>query len=525
MSDIVKKEQAVYDIKLSYIKDRTKICDLDDKIGKRVVVCGWVVNVRRQGKRMCFIEVTDGTRDVLLQCAIFGKLAKSDQCKLITDQTSIVFRGVVNIDDRAKGGYEVSVEDLYIIGASEPITAFNIDSGSYALSKVRHLVLRGDRLTKTMKVRAKVGQAFREFFDKEGLWEVTPPTITQQEVEGGATLFRVLYYEEDKHKLSDDIQNKDDKEEKDEGNTYLTQSSQLYLETMLVSMGSVFCLMPSYRQEKTHTRRHLSEFSHLEAELSFIEFDDLLQFLEKMIKYVVHKILLDIKVRQMIISLKYEQLNDLERAKFKKEDIEEQLLSDLVIVDQSFVRMKHSEAIDYCRKNNIYKDELTKTHFEQGDDIPESPERKMTDMIGKPIFLTHFLLKDKSFYMKPTKESKILFKEGTIKKGMMETESVDLLIPYVGEIVGGSMRIDDYDELLDGFKEHGVPTEKYQWYIDQRKYGSVPHGGFGLGIERFCMWIGRHPGHKDFEQKGVGQDTNTVKDQCLYPRTRKMRVP
>lgn len=301
-------------------------------------------------------------------------------------------------------------------------------------------------MSAVMKVRAALLKSVRRVYDEEHLTEVTPPCMVQTQVEGGSTLFKMNYYGEE---------------------AYLTQSSQLYLETCLASLGDVYTIQESFRAEKSHTRRHLSEYTHIEAELAFLTFDDLLQHIETLIVKSVQYVLEDPIAGPLV-----KQLNP----NFKAPKA-------------PFMRLQYKDAITWLNEHDIKNEEGE--DFKFGDDIAEAAERKMTDTIGVPIFLTRFPVEIKSFYMKRCSDDPRV------------TESVDVLMPNVGEITGGSMRIDDMDELMAGFKREGIDTDAYYWFIDQRKYGTCPHGGYGIGTERILAWL---------------CDRFTVRDCSLYPR-------
>jgi len=427
-----------------------EVGDAPKFIGNRVQVKGWVQQLRRQGKEMTFLDLRDGTGVYgILQSFLGGVLSQSYEAVTLHKEAAVVLKGTLVKEDRAPGGVELQVDYWELIGASESKleNRFNQESKEDVLADQRHLVIR-TRLTpmRILKLRSIITQCFRQHFFDKGFVEVTPPTIVQTQVEGGSTLFKFDYFGE---------------------TAYLTQSSQLYLETCVPSLKKVFCVLPSYRAEQSRTRRHLAEYTHFEGEIGFITFDDLLEILEDMVVDVA------------------------ERAVKQAGDLLKLVNPDFEPPKKPFLRLDYSDAIKYCNENNIYKDEKTKEHFKFGDDIPEGAERKMTDLIGKPIFLCHFPATLKPFYMQRCGPNDSL------------TESVDLLMPGIGEIIGASMRVWNLDKLLEGYKKEGIDPSPYYWYNDLRKFGSCPHGGWGLGLERYLCWI-------------LKQDH--IRNVCLYPR-------
>ena len=310
----------------------------------------------------------------------------------------------------------------------------------------RHLVLRGDTAASVMFVRDAVEHAFNTKYHELSYVKVSPPALVQTQVEGGSTLFELDYYSE---------------------KAYLTQSSQLYLETVLPFAGNCYCIEKSFRAEKSLTRRHLSEYTHVEAELDFITFDDLLTHIEDLICGVIDIVLGNPRIAAMIQTLN----------------------PDFQTPSRPFKRMRYADAITWLNAHEIANEDGHPHAF--GDDIAEAAERRMTDILNVPILLTHFPAEIKSFYMQKAADD------------LRTTESVDVLMPGVGEIVGGSMRMHDYAELMEAYERNGIGAGPYYWYTDQRRYGTSPHGGYGLGLERFLAWLCAQ---------------HTVRDTCLYPR-------
>ena len=410
------------DPKLVHLRsgDSKKDVDYADGRGSRVRVTGRVHRLRDQ-KDVIFVTLQDGYG--LLQCVLTGDLTKTYDAKTLTLETSMEIWGEmweVPPKQHAPGDRELHADYFEIIGKAagdkEAIsTRVAKDADPQPLYDNRHLVLRGENSSSVIKVRAALLRAFRQTYEVEitpSCLEVTPPCMVQTQVEGGSTLFEFTYYGE---------------------KAYLTQSSQLYLETCLPSLGNVFCVAPSFRAEKSLTRRHLSEYTHLEAELDFITFEDLLTHLELVMSRTIEITLADPKIKKLVYDLN----------------------PDFKVPERPFIRMRYSDAITWLKEHDIPNENGQPHEF--GDDIAEAAERKMTDIINRPIFLTHFPVEIKAFYMKKDHQDPRV------------TESVDCLMPGVGEIVGGSMRIEDYDEIMAAYEREGIDSKPYYWYTDQRK--------------------------------------------------------
>ncbi|RWS06864.1 asparagine--tRNA ligase: cytoplasmic-like protein [Dinothrombium tinctorium] len=439
--------------------ERVKIKQCVDKRGKRLEISGWVHRLRRQGRSLMFILLRDGTG--FLQCVLTDKLCQTYNALILQTEASVTVYGTLKETPKGQstpGGHELHCDYWELVNnapAGGIENVLNEESHIDVQLDQRHLMLRGEKLSKIMIFRSILTQAFRDHFFAAGCCEVTPPTLVQNQVEGGSTLFKFDYFGEE---------------------AYLTQSSQLYLETVISSLGDVFCIAQSYRAEQSRTRRHLAEYTHVEAEYPFITFEDLLNKLEDIIVDVVDRVMKNPNSRAII----------------------EEFNPSFVPPKRPFKRLNYTDAITYLKEHNITKDDGT--FYEFGEDIPEKPEREMTDQINEasfnflistPIMLCRFPWEIKSFYMSKCPEDERL------------TESVDVLLPGVGEIIGGSMRIWQYEELVEGFKRSNIDSKAYYWYLDQRHFGSCPHGGFGLGLERFITWI---------------LNRYHIRDACLYPR-------
>jgi len=401
--------------------------DLKDKIGQDVVIYGWVHRKRRHGN-LIFIVIRDGTG--IVQTSV--KRDKVDDSSFasafdVTYESSVCVAGKVAQDARAPGGIEVVVEEFNTLNLS-PEFPIKKDTGTEVLMDMRHLHLRSRRLTNIMKTRKYAVDYLREFFDERGFWEVSPPIFTQAGVEGGSTLFNIKYF---------DTQ------------VYLSQSAQLYNEAFITSLEKIFVLAPSFRAEKSRTPRHLIEYWHLEEEAAFYDNEDNMKFQEDMVSNVCEK-----------LTMNHGELLEF----FGRRP------GELRSVQPPFPRMRYEKAVELLQSLG--------SGIQHGDDLGVEDERLLTEDLSLPIFVTHYPYRAKPFYMRRDPED-----PGYVL-------NADLLAPEGhGEIVGGSERIWKFDELVERIHEDNLPEEAYSWYIDLRRYGSVPHSGFGMGIERLLKWI------------------------------------
>ncbi len=474
------------------------IAQLKDNVEKLVTLCGWLYQSRAGGK-VLFLIVRDGTG--LCQCIVEkGKVSDElfDELRYLGQESSLIVTGMVRADERSVGGYELAVTDAKVMCAATdyPITpkAHGVDF----LLKNRHLHLRSQRQWCIGRVRHTVIDAIRRFFNDNGFTLIDTPIFTTIAGEGEQTLFEVDYFDRRLH---------------------LTQTGQLYLEAAAMSFGKVYCFGPTFRAEKSKTRRHLTEFWMVEPEVAYIDLDGLLELAENFVSFIAAEVLrinrselevlgADIeslgKLQPPFYRLTYtevaniltsektakfmaEQLvelqNQKEQLEKKIEDLEKQRSAGVkkwkeekIATEIMEIRAELAE-LEVRIENNPKHAKLA-AEFQWGKDLGGSDETIISVMHDKPVFVTHYPKDAKAFYMKIDRSNDKV------------VENFDLLAPAgFGEIIGGSVREDDYDVLLNKIKHEGYDVETYQWYLDLRKYGSVPHGGFGLGVERTVAWL------------------------------------
>ncbi len=428
---------------ISRYKSYQTIENLKDYVGQTITLNGWVHNKTEKGK-LVFIMLRDGTGFV--QCVVFkGNVTEEvfENAKRLTQESSISIIGSVREDSRAPGGFEIDVIDLKIYHISKDYPITPKEHGDAFLLENRHLWLRSTRQMAIMRVRAAVVKAIRDFFDGNGFKLMDSPILTPSACEGTSTLFETKYF--------------------DLGSAYLSQSGQLYAEASCMALGKVYTFGPTFRAERSKTRKHLTEFWMVEPEMPFFDLNDDMDLAEDLVEYIV----------QYCLKTCQKEFEILERDTTKLEKIK-----------RPFYRMSYSEAVDWLHKNNIPLkkkidgQEVDILPFPWGEDFGAVQEEAIMEQFDKPCIIHRYPAEVKAFYMKRDPENpKVVL-------------AMDMLAPEKGgEIIGGSQREDDYDALYQRIVEHNLPLEAFQWYLDLRKYGSVPHSGFGLGVERTVKWI------------------------------------
>ena len=412
--------------------ERITIGDASKHAGKTVSIPGWLYNLRKSGK-IVFPLLRDGSG--IMQCvAVKANLDEAlfEELKNLTQESSLVLRGKVRAEQRAPGGYELDVESALVfqrVPETEPYPITPKEHGIDFLMDHRHLWLRSKRQHAILRVRAEVIKAVRDYFDSHGFTLVDTPILTPAACEGTTTLFEVNYFDEEK--------------------VYLTQSGQLYNEATAMAFGKTYCFGPTFRAEKSKTRRHLTEFWMVEPEMAYATLEDVKQVAEELVVFVVGRVLEN----------RRGDLAELERDVSKLESIK-----------APFHRMTYDDAVLELQKKN--------SEIQWGGDFGGADETLITEGLDRPLMVDRYPTQVKAFYFQPDADRPEL------------ALGVDVIAPEgYGEIVGGGQRIHDLDLLLKRLEEHNLPKEAFNWYVDLRKYGSVPHAGFGMGIERFVAWM------------------------------------
>jgi asparaginyl-tRNA synthetase len=405
------------------------IKDLSHHVGTEVTLRGWLYNKRSSGK-LHFVILRDGTG--LVQCVYFKNNVTPEIFELsdkLGQESSIEVTGVVKAEPRSPGGFELDAKDLKVISEAHDYPITPKEHGIEFLMDLRHLWLRSNRQVAIMRVRHRIVKAIRDFFDDRGFTLMDAPILTPSACEGTSTLFETDYF--------------------DLGKAYLTQSGQLYAEAGALALGKVYTFGPTFRAEKSKTRRHLTEFWMVEPEVAFADLNDDMDLAEDFLEYIVQSVLKD----------RAEELKILERDTKYLENVKKPL-----------PRISYDEAVEILKKNNV--------EFQWGNDFGGGDETIISNQFDRPVMVHRYPSEVKAFYMKrdPNNPKVAL--------------AVDVLAPEgYGEIIGGSQREDDINLLLERIKEHNLPQEAFEWYLDLRRYGSVPHSGFGLGLERTVSWI------------------------------------
>ena len=403
--------------------------DLSEHVGEEITLSGWLYNKRSSGK-LKFLLLRDGSG--IVQCVYFkGNVTEEvfENADRIGQESSIEITGKVKEEPRSPGGFELDATDLKIISESHDYPITPKEHGIEFLMDHRHLWLRSSKQTAILKVRARIVKAIRDFFDNNGFTLVDTPILTPSACEGTSTLFATDYF--------------------DLGQAYLTQSGQLYAEANAMALGKVYNFGPTFRAEKSKTRRHLTEFWMVEPEVAFANLNDDMELAEQFLEYIVQTVLKDCE----------KELKTLERDTALLQNVKAPL-----------PKISYDEAVNILKEKGV--------DFEWGNDFGGGDETIISNQFDRPVLVHRYPAEVKAFYMKRDPENKKL------------ALAVDVLAPEgYGEIIGGSQREDDYDLLLDRIKEHNLPQEHFEWYLDLRRYGSVPHSGFGLGLERTVSWI------------------------------------
>jgi asparaginyl-tRNA synthetase len=415
----------------------TTIAEIGKHEGQTVTIRGWLYNLRESGK-LLFPQFRDGSgiiQGIVPKNAVPPEVFEA--VKTLTQESSVVVEGKVRADKRAPSGYELDVANVQVVQRvpeSDPYPITPKEHGTDFLMEHRHLWLRSQRQAAILRVRAEIIKAARDFFDDRGFTLTDPPIITPAACEGTTTLFPVDYFEDQ---------------------AYLTQSGQLYVEATAMALGKVYSFGPTFRAEKSKTRRHLTEFWMVEPEVAYATLDDIMDLAEGLISFLVKRCL--------------------ERRRADLQTIGRDI-SRLEKIEPPFPRISYDDAVKNLQEG--FTKGALESKFEWGGDLGSPDETYLSSQFDKPVMVHRYPAKVKAFYMEPDPQRPEL------------ALCVDVLAPEgYGEIIGGSQRMASHELLLQRIHEHGLPEEAFKWYLDLRKFGSVPHGGFGMGIERAVAWI------------------------------------
>jgi asparaginyl-tRNA synthetase len=415
----------------------TTIAEIGKHDGQSVTIRGWLYNLRESGK-LLFPQFRDGSgviQGVVPKNAVTPEVFEA--IKTLTQESSVIVEGKVRADKRAPGGYELDVSDVKVVqrvSESDPYPITPKEHGTEFLMEHRHLWVRSQRQASILRVRAEIIKAARDFFDDRGFTLTDPPILTPAACEGTSTLFPVDYFDDQ---------------------AYLTQSGQLYIEATAMALGKVYSFGPTFRAEKSKTRRHLTEFWMVEPEIAYAGLDDLMTLAEQFISFIVRRCL---ERRRTDLHAIGRDISKLEK------------------IVPPFPRITYDDAVKNLQEGHA-KGAL-ESKFEWGGDFGSPDETYLSAQFDKPVMVHRYPAKVKAFYMEPDPQQPEL------------ALCVDVLAPEgYGEIIGGSQRTASHELLLQRIHEHNLPEEAFKWYLDLRKYGSVPHSGFGMGIERAVAWI------------------------------------
>jgi asparaginyl-tRNA synthetase len=413
------------------------IAEIGKHEGQSVTIRGWLYNLRESGK-LLFPQFRDGSgviQGVVPKNAVPPEVF--DSIKGLTQESSVIVEGTVRADKRAPGGYELDVSNVQVVQRVSESTPYPItpkEHGVDFLMEHRHLWLRSQRQASILRVRAEIIRAARDFFDGKGFTLTDPPILTPAACEGTSTLFPVDYFEEQ---------------------AYLTQSGQLYIEATAMALGKVYSFGPTFRAEKSKTRRHLTEFWMVEPEMAYATLDDLMELAEGLLTFLVKRCLERRRADLQVIGRDLAQLEK---------------------IDAPFPRITYDEAVQKLQEGHAQG--KLENKFEWGGDLGSPDETYLSSLYDRPVMVHRYPAVVKAFYMEPDPQRPEL------------ALCVDVLAPEgYGEIIGGSQRMASHDLLLQRIHEHNLPEEAFKWYLDLRKFGSVPHSGFGMGIERAVAWI------------------------------------